>query len=280
MDFRPANRRRLWSLLDMLRPYGSLVAETLEVLRDLAAIGRPGAEGWPDADKSIRHFIKVRLPLMEGISEKIPIQSSMDQVCRIRDMLAKDTTGERLLAAFRELENRFTDDLKHVQFFSVRPDLAKMYGTADLLGNAVSQQFPSLIPEIEDIGSAFAFERWTASAFHSIRCLEAGIRAITRCLGIPDPTKGAERNWSNITRSIKASIDTKWPSATDKMTTDCKAFETIYGALAAMQNPYRNETMHLEARYNEGEARHILEMVRGLMQNIAARCDENGLPTV
>lgn len=73
-------------------------------------------------------------------------------------------------------------------------------------------------------------------------------------------------------------METKWPTAADKMAPDYKLFDGIYGALTAIQNPYRNETMHLDARYDEGEARHIQEMVRGLMQKIAARCDENGAP--
>jgi hypothetical protein len=90
--------------------------------------------------------------------------------------------------------------------------------------------------------------------------------------------KGSDRNWSNISRAIKAAVDANWPTAADKMAADYKLFDGIYGALTAMQNPYRNETMHLEARYDEGEARHILEMVRGLMKQIAARCDEHGNP--
>ena len=270
----------LWGLLDMLKPYGSLVITSYEVLRELDQIAE---RGWGLVDMEIEmvgNFVRSRLPLIHGINEQIPIRSSVDQTERIKTMIADGVTGDELLRAFTELRNRFTDDLKHIQFFFVRSDLVAMYGDADLLGAAVSASFPSLAPEIEDIGSAFSLERWTASVFHSIRCLEAGIRAITRCLKIPDPTKGTDRNWSSIGRAIKQAMDTQWPTAADKMTPDYRIFDGIYGALTAMQNPYRNETMHLEARYDEGSARHILEMVRGLMHKIAARCDESGNPTI
>jgi hypothetical protein len=55
-------------------------------------------------------------------------------------------------------------------------------------------------------------------------------------------------------------------------------FATVHAALAAMQNPYRNATMHLDHKYTDEDARHIFEMVKGLMMKIAERCDEDGNP--
>jgi hypothetical protein len=270
----------LWSLLDMLKPYGSLVITTYEILRELDHIAERQSPLAGYEDDTVKEFVRARLPLIHGINEQIPIQSSVDQAERIKTLMGDGSSGDKVLRAFQELRNRFTDDLKHIQFFSVRKDLTSLYGSKELFGPLVAQKFPALLTEVEDAGSAFALERWTASAFHSIRCLEAGIRALTRCLGIPDPTRGSDRNWSSVLRSVKAETDHRWPSATDKMTADYMTFDGIFGALSALQNPYRNETMHLEARYDEGEARHIMEMARGLMQKIAARCDENGDPKV
>lgn len=36
--------------------------------------------------------------------------------------------------------------------------------------------------------------------------------------------------------------------------------------------------MHLDMRYTESEARHLLEIVRGLLVRIAGRMDEQGEP--
>ena len=47
---------------------------------------------------------------------------------------------------------------------------------------------------------------------------------------------------------------------------------------AAMQNPYRNATMHLDQKYTEEEAKHVFEIVKGFMTKLASRCDENGDP--
>ena len=45
-----------------------------------------------------------------------------------------------------------------------------------------------------------------------------------------------------------------------------------------MANPYRNATMHLDDMYTKDEARSLLELVRGYLQSVKARMDENGLP--
>lgn len=177
------------------------------------------------------------------------------------------------------LNNTLRRELKAVRVFVLDGKNANYYEpAAPLFGADVAKNFPSLAYEIDQAGKCFACDLTTASAFHSIRCLEAALRAITRCLGIPDPTKGKDRNWGNINASIKSAVDNKWPASTGRMSGDAKLFDEIYGALGAMQNPYRNATMHLDAKYTAQEALHVLEVVKGLLSKVASRMDENGTP--
>ncbi len=163
--------------------------------------------------------------------------------------------------------------------FCLDANRADFYAPSEpLWGIEVANKFPGIAYEIDQSGKCYACDLTTASAFHSVRALEAGIRAITRCLGIPDPTTGKERNWSSVSGSIKTAIDKRWPSFTGRMSGDGHLFDKLYGAIVGMQNPYRNETMHLSATYTAPEALHILELVKGLMQKIASRMDENGEP--
>src|SRR5882724_6262350 len=142
----------------------------------------------------------------------------------------------------------------------------------------VSLKFPSIAYEIDESAKCLALRRATASAFHSIRSLEAAIRAMSRCLGIPDPTRAAGRSWGNLLKVIKAEIDVRWLTTTDRLLGDGRMFEETYAALAAMQNPYRNATMHLDHKYTEDEAQNLFEIVKGFMNRIADRMNENGDP--
>lgn len=147
-----------------------------------------------------------------------------------------------------------------------------------LFGLSVNANFPDLAYDIDQAGKCYACELDTASAFHSLRCLEAAIRAIARCLGVPDPTKAKDRNWGEALKFIKAEIDKRWPNAAAKMSGDGKEFDEIYGALHAIQNPYRNSTMHLDKKYTSADALYLLEMVKGLLTRVALRMDQHGNP--
>jgi hypothetical protein len=141
-----------------------------------------------------------------------------------------------------------------------------------------ARQFPSAVYDIQESSLCLAMERSTASAFHSIRLLEAAICGLARCLGIPDPTKAAERNWGKILKTIKDEMDRRWPTTTDRMSGDGEFFEAAYAGLAAMQNPWRNATMHLAQKYTENEAANLYEVIRGFMGKIASRMNEDGEP--
>ena len=132
-----------------------------------------------------------------------------------------------------------------------------------LFGLEVAAKFPSVAYEVEQAGKALAFGIDTGAAFHSIRCFEAGIRAMSRCLKIPDPTKASQRSWASLLRTIKTEIDRRWPTDNNKLSGDGRFFDEAYATLAAIQNPYRNATMHLDQKYTEEEARHVFEMVKG-----------------
>lgn len=147
-----------------------------------------------------------------------------------------------------------------------------------LFGPTVGLKFPSIAYEISEAGKCLALDRSTASAFHSVRALEAAIRALSKCLGIADPTRAIERTWGKVLRSIKDEIDKRWPPNLIRGGGDDDLFDNAYAALAGMQNPWRNATMHLDQIYTPDDARDIFNGVGAFMRKLASRMDEDGLP--
>ena len=64
------------------------------------------------------------------------------------------------------------------------------------------------------------------------------------------------------------------------MSGDGRIFEELYAALAAMNNPYRNTTMHLDEKYTPEEGHEILMTVKAFIRRVAERMDEKGNPKV
>lgn len=137
--------------------------------------------------------------------------------------------------------------------------------------------FPSAVFEVDEAGKCHALGRSTACVFHLMRAMEIAVRSVAKCLGIPDPTTGNDKNWGAMLSKIKAEITARqnpprW-SGNDK-----DIFSSIYVSLDAVRVAWRNTTMHIENKYTEDEAEHIFVAVRGLLKSMAMRMDETGQP--
>lgn len=113
-----------------------------------------------------------------------------------------------------------------------------------------------------------------------MRVMEFAVRAVARCLGIPDPLQPADRSWGAVLKKIRDGIDGKWPTVALRSTGDGEFFDSLYASLDAVKNPWRNATMHPANKYTDDEAEHVFVSVKGFMMKLAFRCDENGDPKV
>jgi hypothetical protein len=149
-----------------------------------------------------------------------------------------------------------------------------------LFGSEFDQKFISAgRSELNDAAKCLALSRSTAAVFHLMRIMELGIRALTACLGIPDPIKPAERNWAIMLRKIRdEGINRKWPTPADRISGDGSIVDSFYASLDAVKNPWRDPTMHVDKRYEPEDAELIFGAVRGFMMILASRCDEDGDP--
>lgn len=187
-------------------------------------------------------------------------------------------TVARAENALSELERRFGDYLTQTKMFSLNAEESKFLEAADdLVGHVgFSSAFPRTSFEVEEAAKCLALGRYTASVFHAMRMLELGIRALAKRLSIPDPTKPAEKNWSNILRIVKEKIDEQYPRPMPG--SEGALFEELYANLEAVRNPWRNATMHVETIYAPHEAIHILRCAAFFMTKLANLSDEEGNP--
>lgn len=285
--------RRLWSLRDMLELktasfYG--VTSGLHALREI--IKRKEEKGIEENDDGgiTITFVKDSF-IVEQLLEQVRELEENLRVLGMRmalissDKLKVEISSERGFIWERvggiceEVHNRLLDELSLTKVFVLNAMEQDYFEPPEpLFGAEVASKYLTASFEIDEAAKCCALGRSTASAFHSIRCLEAGIRAISRCLGIPDPTRGSDRSWFKVLKAIRDEIDRRWPGSSNTMSGDGRFFEEAHALLSAMQNPYRNSTMHLDQKYTNDEAEHIFLVVKGFMKKLASRCDENGEP--
>lgn len=202
---------------------------------------------------------------------------------RLRECLAQQPCSLTVGAATQaltEVESRFADHLVEIKMFALNPQEAIYLQNADDLIEIddFSIAFPTAAFEVEEAAKCIAVGRFTASVFHSMRMLEIAIKALSKRLGIEDPTKPAEKNWAVILKKIKERIDELWPPANRMPGSEGAAFETMYSHLDAVRNPWRNATMHVETIYAPHDALHILRCSAYFVRLLSALTDEQGRP--
>lgn len=277
---------KIVSLWDLMRQFdGRRILEGLEWLSSLRTkwMAEPGPQLFSEETGFLarRQQIAELVAALEGAC--LPIAAVHAQnLLECFDAADSWENGKRFVGTNREAAVHYMNKLLSVapdeagtrRYLLVAPEQARLYDSDEpVFGETVASAFSSLSYEVSEAAKCLALGRSTASAFHSIRCLEAGIRAISRSLGIPDPTKGAERSWHKMLGAIRAAIDAKWPS---RLSGDGALYDKWHAQLVAMQNPYRNATMHLDEKYTVEEAEHLFAMIKGLMGSIAGRIDEHG----
>lgn len=192
---------------------------------------------------------------------------------------SNDVKYKDFMNSFTEINNRLRDELEATSVWVIDQSRSElMQQSTPLFGEEVASNFISAKFEIAEAGKCLALARPTASVFHLMRTMEIALRAMARCLSIPDPTKPSQRNWGAVLGAIKKGIDSKWPTVADRPTGDGRLFEELYALLEAVRNPWRNSTMHVEIKYTDDEADHIFRVVRSFMKRLASRMDENGMP--
>jgi hypothetical protein len=284
--------RRLWSLWDIMQKIDTAFADDLVVLGKTAQLlFQLPSQMPPELLSFLRQTIKTRTVHARGflafckeaglILSEIKAKELIQRFSAVQK--ASDDKMYEHLFNIREtidhLTSRIRDEMETFVFITIQNKYTAFYEPPEpLFGNGVATQFSSLAYDIQEAGKCLALGRSTAAVFHVIRCLEGAILALSRCLRIPDPIKAADRNWGAMLRLVKGEVDRRWPTSTDRLGGDGQAFDELYGALAGLQNPYRNATMHLDKVYTEEDANHTFELVRGLMRRVASRCDEDGEP--
>jgi len=181
---------------------------------------------------------------------------------------------------FRDAMARLRDELSSVTLLELdAKDRGFFEPDAPLFGPDFATKFPSNGAfELEEAAKCIALGRSTASVFHLMRLMEIAVRAVARCLGIPDPLQPADRSWGAVLNKVRDAITAKWPTVAARSSGDGEIFDSLYASLDAVKNPWRNATMHPANKYTAEEAENVFAAVKGFMMKLASRCDENGDP--
>ena len=291
--------RRLWSLWDMLNlPIGELmgaVGTLSSFLQFLITKRETFKDRFLISDESLKYRLDATNDLVKaagviGLSTTVRLAKPVAH--KLGAMLSAAGDGE-VVVDLTDL-HMLTDALNNLMAclhgeaetriaLTIPPDKVYLFEQSEpLFGPKVTTQFTTVAFDISESGKCLALELPTAAVFHLMRVMETSISAVARCLSIPDPVQPSKKHWGAISRSIATELKRRnesspplWAPPTDKT-----FFDETYLLLEAVRNAWRNPTMHPDRKHSPEEALNIFSAVKGFMQGISSRIDENGEPKI
>ena len=200
---------------------------------------------------------------------KLDLVSTVDLVSHIQAEVERRSEGYTYLECSNHLETlffSFTAELRKNAFFRIATDKEKYFERDDLFGADVSRAFTKCVDEVRNAGNCYALEQYEASAFHSMRVLERGLRALAAKFGVPFNNA----TWNTVIEQTEKQIR-KMDSGFGP---DWKVQQKFYAQAAThfmfLKDAWRNHIMHVDdTPYDAGRAFSVLDHVRQFMQALA-----------
>jgi hypothetical protein len=210
------------------------------------------------------------LQIMDGhLSELESIPFSLELLrTKIRDsrkphqleLYTNDILDEvrRILSVFRIILSKY-------EFYYLPQSVSIFYGKAALFGEDVAKKFPAASNDIEWAGNCLALGQPTACVLHLNRAMEIAIHRLAKKLKIAVNARDNMGSMlGNMTDPIKNMPDkTEVQKRRKELWAECRT--NLYHVKMAWRDPAH----HGKQSYDVGQARDILERVRGFMQQLA-----------
>lgn len=264
------------SLLQTLKKPARLFSRRLALENDIASSERAFSSSEAAFADNKKITIKVLNESLEQMAEQckaLNLQLSLKKIRAAQENIEKLSSDD-----IEVISERVYDELQNTLFIHIDHDRARFFNLGDAsFGEDVVIACPTAAFEIDEAAKCLALSRPTACVFHLMRTMEIGIKAVAKCLSVPDPTKPSNNNWGQILQKIKAATDAK-TAANSWQNEDKQFFEEIHATLNTVRSAWRNTTMHVENKYSYEEAENIFATVKFYMQTISKRMDETGAP--
>lgn len=274
------SRKRLTTELDMLKllaaPFTG-AASTIGFIKGLevATKVRDGLPGLADVPLSedLAESLKKPLENLRLTLDAMELPVTLAATERLQAKIAEGGIGHHeLFNLCDSIQYRLQDELGSRFLLSLSRKEADEF-SSDGFGDEVHAKFPSITFELVEASKCMALGRYTAAVFHWMRSVEVTLRAVRLCLGATAQPAGMGKSWGTILaelRAMRTGSPPRWP--------ENDYFSAIYASMEAVMHAWRNSTMHIENKYTREEAESIRDCVKALLQRVAGRMDEQGMP--
>jgi hypothetical protein len=266
----------LWSLMKQCRVWE--LSKLLGHLGDSLASLKHWAEseGRDDilTNEARDLYVDGIITIAQVLAIELKLESTNDRVWSGGGALylkSNSLTWQQAYSELKFLREAIEADLEKHFFVQLTPSRKNLLDETKDNWEGVWLVIPTARQDIIEANMCFAFERYTATVFHSMRIAERGLRDIAKRLGVKVTDKGTpipieSATWAKVIDQIQSKIKIQ----RQKIKGKAQALRLQHYAEAAdhceyMKDLWRNEVSHAGKFYNEGEALGALNRVHDFM---------------
>ncbi len=258
------------SLGEMMRVFKSAYLWRLSRLLERVATHMVrDADPEAQVDQKHRAAILDVLPDMRAELGPLELQVSLKKLDRIEKTLksAKALTYGQTAWFFTGPMETVEDELALTLVLQMPRERSQYYKKVDGFGAEVASRFPDVARDLEEAHNCLAMARYTATVFHLMRVVEAGLQELANRLGVQFSDT---LEWGPLLSALdKAILPMLNQTKAEKEAKE--AYNEAMAHARAVKNAWRNPTMHpRRAPYDEDQAVQILTNAKALMQSLAA----------
>jgi HEPN domain-containing protein len=203
-------------------------------------------------------------PSMEETFKKYEFSSALASYSAVVYFFAQykgAVVGEQIRIQFEKMLTGLLHDLQREKFFHMPASHVPRYNQKEPFGSTVNTSFPSAIFDAQEAGNCFAFGRYTASVYHSMRVLEHGLNAFLKAFPTLTPRSP---NWGDILSEIEKLV-TALPRTDSKR----EEYLGLIVDFKIFKDAWRNDVSHIGSKYEFEDADSIYQFVGRFMKRLA-----------
>lgn len=207
------------------------------------------------------------------------LDAARDRLHHFNKSLEDTILVHEYLREVHTLRQAIEDGLRHRCFYHYPKEKAEPLLSFEKDWEKVITAFPSNKEDALAALDCWALEKNTACVFHLMRVAEYGLRALAKERRVKIKRKPLEwAEWQEVIAAIRKKVDMLADDKRMRRPERGEVLEFYKGALGefeAFKDAYRNNVMHARKTYDEAQAKSVLLHVRGFMERLACRIDEN-----
>jgi hypothetical protein len=265
---------KLWSLWDMLdRLFGPLywLLRTLESETELIKTAATNSQKIIEPE-FVTDTLKASILDLRKELNSLGLDNSCRHIDRILSRIEIQVDYTYLYINLEDLQAGIRDEGSSDAIFHIKRERSKLLYDQPNPWEIVVKRFPSAEGDIISAIQCYMFDENTASVFHSMRIVEAGLAALSEALGLSFDTEV----WHVIIDKIESEIrelERTWPKGVSK-----NEFLKFYSMSAKefryFKDGWRNYVSHRREIYDAPQALSTLNHVRDFMLHLSTRLSE------